>query len=119
MNMGPLFGRIHRVVTKDEILKTIETRYEVKCLGRSNSDTAERFEAAGQTFGLIANSSSPFCQDCDRLRMDARGKIFGCISSTKSFELTGDIRQVLENAMQTKQNHHFTGSPVSMRFIGG
>jgi cyclic pyranopterin phosphate synthase len=48
-----------------------------------------RFEVEGlaATVGLIAPVSHPFCAGCDRLRLDARGRLYPCLRSTEAWAL--------------------------------
>ena len=40
------------------------------------------------TIGLIAPVSHPFCTGCDRLRLDAHGRLYPCLRSTEAWELS-------------------------------
>ena len=76
----------------------------------------------GYRFGIIGNTSLPFCSDCDRLRLDSHGNIYGCLSSARGISVAGtqtNMTSALATAMQMKQNERFTGSPLVMRDIGG
>lgn len=123
MAMGHLHGRAgRRLVTTEQILGAIRNRHEITVLGRKDSDTAGYYRLErGQTFGIIANSSAPFCADCDRLRLDALGRVYGCLSNAKGFALDGtaDTATVLSQAMTLKQKQQFTGSELKMREVGG
>ncbi|MCB1306174.1 MAG: molybdenum cofactor biosynthesis protein MoeA, partial [Leptospiraceae bacterium] len=72
-----------------------------------------------------ANHTEPFCHGCNRIRMDARGNIYGCLSDPTYYQIPDssegqfeEIDRALRNAMQTKKSQ-FTGSSLSMKFIGG
>ena len=55
------------------------------------SGTAERhlFERHGRevVVGFIPTVSSPFCESCDRLRLDGRGRLRGCLRREESTDL--------------------------------
>jgi len=123
MAMGHLHGSAgRRLVTTKQILQQITARHEVTELGRAPSDTTRHYQLdRGQVFGIIANSSIPFCQDCDRLRLDAMGQVYGCLSNPKGINLLGrkQTREVLAEAMALKQADGFTGSELHMREVGG
>lgn len=123
MAMGHLHGRIdRRLVTTEQILRAIRSHYEIVELGRKNFDTARYYQLErGQIFGIIANHSAPFCSDCDRLRLDALGRVYGCLSNLRGIPLDGavDIDEVMRQAMTLKQRQKFIGSALVMREVGG
>ena len=123
MAMGHLHGSAgRRLVTTEQILAGIRRRHEITGLGRKYSDTAAYYRLdRGQIFGIIANSSAPFCADCDRLRLDALGRVYGCLSNANGFALEGaaETATVLSQAMALKQKQQFTGSELKMREVGG
>lgn len=126
MAMGHLHDRSAAYLfTREDILKVIAGRYEFRPLGRAGSATASYWQTdAGHIFGVIANESEPFCGDCDRLRLDSEGNIYGCLSSNHPIALdSGDSEQEwgekLQSALLQKQALRFTGSDLSMLHIGG
>lgn len=128
MNMGPLFRRegiVEEIVSQAEVLRTIEAGAgPLTALERSASATANYWRAPdGQVFGIIANHSAPFCGDCDRLRMDSRGLLYGCLSVNEGIDPgpqdAGRDREFLQKALAQKQDLRFTGSHLSMKAIGG
>jgi len=111
--------------SQQEMLSLIENRHRIVPLQRALSATANYWATdAGQVFGIIANESAPFCGDCDRLRLDSFGNIYGCLSSNTPISLV-DVREgtalheKLQEAMAQKQTLKFTGSELSMMHIGG
>ncbi|MBW4889316.1 radical SAM protein [Mucilaginibacter sp. HMF5004] len=126
MAMGHLFGHANDYkLSQDEILDIIATRYSFNRLERKTSSTANYWQTdEGHVFGIIANDTEPFCMDCNRLRLDAEGNIYGCLSTNKAIALSGDetdaqLQQKLQMAMAQKQDMQFTGSEMSMLHIGG
>lgn len=127
MKMGHLFqGQNELFFAEKEILETISRSYNIQPLERKASDTAHYWSAGGQrTFGIIANESTPFCHDCNRLRMDSRGYFFGCLSNAHGEKLAPFIEdqdlliQKLHQLLLLKQPVKFHGSLLSMRDIGG
>jgi len=111
--------------SQQEMLSLIESRHRIVPLPRELSATANYWATEeGQVFGVIANESAPFCGDCDRLRLDSFGNIYGCLSSNTPISLL-DVREgtaleeKLQEAMAQKQTLKFTGSELSMMHIGG
>jgi cyclic pyranopterin phosphate synthase len=134
MNMGHLkhsAAYARELVTLDEILAEIGTRYEFARTDAPFDSTAIRYEIPGRgVFGVIANESEPFCNACTRLRLSSNGFLYGCLSSTAR----QSIREVLELpdhlalarlqsmlmvALGHKQTRMFRGEVTVMKFIGG
>lgn len=126
MAMGHLHDHAGRyLVTQEEILETIGSRYQLTPQPRAASATARYWNTEeGHCFGIIANETEPFCSDCDRLRLDSSGHIYGCLSSNKPIgldlaETAADWEGKLEQALAQKQPLRFVGSDLSMLRIGG
>jgi cyclic pyranopterin phosphate synthase len=111
----------------EDILSVISNKYPLATSAyRNPSATAKIFQLEnGYEFGIIANESEPFCSDCDRLRLDSSGNIYGCLSEEKS-EFIADIAgneiiltEKLMEALKHKQPLKFKGSPLKMISIGG
>jgi len=111
----------------DNILSMVSTKYPLAASAyRNPSATAKIFQLDnGYEFGIIANESEPFCSDCDRLRLDSSGNIYGCLSEEKSefiSDIAGDeikLSEKLIEALKHKQPLKFKGSPLKMISIGG
>jgi cyclic pyranopterin phosphate synthase len=126
MAMGHLHADADRYLfPQEEILRVIGARYPCEPLPRAAGATARYWKTEnGHVFGIIANESEPFCRDCDRLRLDSSGKIYGCLSSNHPIGLGVDEgddewRDKLQRALSQKQALRFVGSDLSMLRIGG
>lgn len=126
MAMGHLHDHAGRyLVTQEEILQIIGNRYRLIPQPRAVAATARYWNTEeGHSFGIIANESEPFCSDCDRLRLDSSGHIYGCLSSNQPIglglaETATDWDGKLEQALAQKQPLRFVGSDLSMLRIGG
>ena len=126
MAMGHLHQSANRYLfSQKEILELIASRYSFEELPRTSSSTSEYWRtSAGNTFGIIANESEPFCHDCNRLRLDSDGNIFGCLSNNHPISLSGidqsdQLVEKLKEALSQKQAVKFVGSELSMLDIGG
>ena len=124
--MGHLHDRAARhFLSQQEMLGIIGERHLLEPMPRVASATANYWRTAeGHVFGIIANQSQPFCRDCDRLRLDSSGRIYGCLSSNEPIGLDSDDtekewEQKLRQALLQKQPLRFTGSELSMLRIGG
>ncbi|MEM1230424.1 MAG: radical SAM protein [Pseudomonadota bacterium] len=135
MNMGHLRsgnGYQQDFVGMAELLTLIGERYEFVRADAPHDSTAVRFEvpATGGFFGIIANESAPFCQSCTRLRLASNGDLFGCLSNSRSRNITALLdgpreeavpllRELLGDALKDKQDLRFRGEVTVMKFIGG
>lgn len=127
MEMGYMYNQFEkRLFPMQAMLSRINKKYSFSSIGRKPGNTAHYWEMLdGFRFGIIANTSAPFCSDCNRLRLDSNGKLFGCLSNNNGIDIQNDInnydkmRRHLETALAQKQKTHFTGSSLSMKSIGG
>ncbi len=128
MRMGPVREDHEELfLSEAEILAEVLNGDAAEELQRESHATARYWRMrggphAGAIFGIIANHSRPFCGDCDRLRLDAAGNVYGCLSSARGHALPqddADIRTVLRAALADKRRDGFTGSELSMKEIGG
>lgn len=127
MKMGHLYQSVNGLFfSEKEILETIQQKYEITPLPRKQSETANYWQASnGGKFGIIANESTPFCHDCNRLRMDSNGIFYGCLSNAHGEKLTPhlsndeELTAKLIGLLRLKQPVKFHGSELSMRNIGG
>lgn len=126
MQMGHLYHNFDQhFFSEDDILKTLAQEFNFLPLGRDASATAKYWMLEnGFQFGIISNESDPFCNDCNRLRLDSDGNIFGCLSDNTPISLADcldddtEIQLRLQKALQQKKMK-FSGSPLSMLAIGG
>lgn len=126
MAMGHLHDNAPKYLfTQAAMLNIIKEHYSIEPIQRSIASTANYWKThCGNVFGIIANESQPFCKDCNRLRLDSNGNIYGCLSSNHPIALDMDDNDAaliskLQEAMAQKQELKFTGSNLSMLHIGG
>ncbi|MDB5258239.1 MAG: cyclohydrolase [Chitinophagaceae bacterium] len=128
MKMGYYFSNEFEryFYSEADILNTIATEFTYKRELRIEGATANYWETEeGIRFGIIANESSPFCGDCNRLRLDSYGNIFGCLSENSAvsvFDVLDDEDKLVERlrmALSHKQSVQFKGSALQMMAIGG
>ncbi|WP_299250282.1 GTP 3',8-cyclase MoaA [uncultured Cytophaga sp.] len=124
MKMGYLhYNETDHFFSMQEIVDKIASVTSIAKMDRATSNTATYWQTSkGVVFGIIANESEPFCSDCNRLRLDSFGNIYGCISATEGIAINnveGDgLVDSLNRALHQKQQR-FTGSEISMKHIGG
>jgi cyclic pyranopterin phosphate synthase len=91
---GATAWRPEKVVSRQEIIERLEARYGVITpLGERASAPAERFRLGdGTTFGVIASTTRPFCQACDRARLTADGVLLLCLYAQHGTDLRRPLR---------------------------
>jgi len=127
MKMGHLYHSENDLFfSEKEILSVIQEKYAILNIQREHAETAHYWRtSSGGTFGIIANESTPFCHDCNRLRMDSNGIFYGCLSNAHGEKLSAYIdndfllAEKLSELLRLKQPVKFHGSELSMRNIGG
>ena len=127
MKMGHLYHAENGLFfSEKEILNIIQGKYKIEKIQREYASTAHYWRASnGGVFGIIANESTPFCHDCNRLRMDSNGYFYGCLSNSHGEKLSPFIQnnfllaEKLKELLHLKQPVKFHGSELSMRNIGG
>ena len=96
MPIGPMLGLLHeRFFPASEILARLSTRFALRLMSSPSGQPATDYaavsiDAAGPTgvVGLIASTSRPFCAQCRRLRITARGDILSCLFDTPGSSLS-------------------------------
>lgn len=126
MPMGPLHNsRNEMFFSSSEILQSISSKYPIESFPGEDGETSDYWSINGKkAFGIIANDSSPFCSDCNRLRLDSYGNLYGCLSSlipirVKSENSLSEIKAALQLALTHKQPLRFIGNNRTMQSIGG
>ena len=127
MKMGHLYNSKNSLFySEEEILTVIREKYNIEKVAREHAETAHYWRTSmNGIFGIIANESTPFCHDCNRLRMDSKGYFFGCLSNAHGEKLSpfinddDQLTEKLKGLLRLKQPVKFRGSELSMRNIGG
>jgi cyclic pyranopterin phosphate synthase len=83
-----------RVVSRAEMLESLARRYgPIEPLREGGSAPADRYRLPdGYVFGIIASTTAPFCQDCDRSRLTADGMWYLCLYATQGTDLRKALR---------------------------
>lgn len=84
-----------KVMSGREIIDKVASRYPMVPKGRGASQTASLWQFADgrSDLGLITPMSDPFCDDCDRLRLTADGKLLSCLFDTQYHDLRHQLRE--------------------------
>ena len=83
-----------QVVSQAEILKIVADEFgPVSSNEISKHAPAKTFRlSSGQTFGIIASTTKPFCATCDRSRITADGVWYHCLYSPTGINLRDHLR---------------------------
>ena len=83
-----------RVVSGKEIVERVSGKYPMTPRGRGSAETSAlwEFEDGKGSLGLITPMSEPFCDDCDRVRLTADGKLLSCLFDTEYHDLRSLVR---------------------------
>ena len=96
MDVGETNGwKYEEVVSGDEILAILAQEFAlVPRKPAYRGEVAAHWSHAdgAEEIGLIRSVSKPFCQDCQRLRLSADGKIFTCLFAASGHDLRGILR---------------------------
>jgi GTP 3',8-cyclase len=102
---GATAWRPDAVVSKAEMLSRLAAHYgEVRPVDEPGSSApAVRFRLPhGQTFGIIASTTEPFCKTCDRGRLTADGVFLLCLYAQHGTDLRRPLRAGASNATLSK-----------------
>jgi cyclic pyranopterin phosphate synthase len=125
-----------KVLTGEEIRLVIAAHWELVEEPREPSATARswRFADGAGRLGFVNPVSEPFCDDCDRIRITADGKLRTCLFSLNETDLltplrTGatddDLEELVRAAVWRKELKHKVNDPGfvqplrTMSAIGG
>ena len=89
-----------QVVTRTEILAALAKRYgKIGPIVEESTAPAERHTLPdGTAFGIIASTSRPFCQSCDRSRLTADGQWYLCLYAQQGIDLRKPLREGASDA---------------------
>jgi cyclic pyranopterin phosphate synthase len=82
-------------LSADEALQSLEAEFtNLGPLPRSSTARRHRLSVDGreQAIGFITNMSHPFCEGCDRTRLDSRGRLYACLRTVHGVDLLTPYR---------------------------
>lgn len=103
--------QMENVFTLEKIINRVKERYDIIPVPKPIHETAKSFLIPGYkgNFAVISTMSSPFCSDCNRMRLTADGKLKNCLfSDTETDILTAyrggqDIRSLIHKNISNKK----------------
>ena len=108
-----------KTFSQNNIIETLTHSFSLQKIN-SDSSTAEyfRIEGAKGKIGTISTLSHPFCDDCNRIRVTADGKIKNCLFGSNEIDLIRphnekkNIRDIIIQALDKKPLRHGGNSPM-------
>lgn len=109
-------------VGKEEILQTIGNAFgEIEGLKNPKHSTSTNFKVKGHkgSFGIVSTITNPFCDECNRIRLTADGKMKNCLFATSETDLLTPLRKgekmetIILDAIKSKK-HSRDGMEVKM-----
>lgn len=128
MPYGEWADRADAVVPVGEVIARIEARGAVADRGPEGSGPARYWRVPGApgTVGVISPVTAKFCEGCNRIRLNARGELRGCLldegmTSVKEALKLGDdaVRAVFRRVLAEKPEKHYDLRTFHMSTIGG
>ncbi len=101
MDVGGATGwSMAKVISRDGMLDMIGRWYGgVEPVQEQSSAPAQRYRLPdGTTFGIIASTTAPFCNTCDRSRLTADGLWYLCLYGKEGIDLREPLRRGLSDA---------------------
>jgi cyclic pyranopterin phosphate synthase len=91
---GATHWSMDRVVSRQQMLEALAAHYgPVTPLHEGTSAPADRYRLSdGTVFGIIASTTAPFCEACDRSRLTADGLWYLCLYATAGTDLRKALR---------------------------
>ena len=97
MDVGTTNGwRMDDVVPAQEIIKTLHAVHPlIPADPHYRGEVARRYlyKDGGGEIGVIASVTQPFCRDCTRIRLSAKGGLYTCLFGIKPFDLRAMLRE--------------------------
>ncbi|MGB3946811.1 MAG: GTP 3',8-cyclase MoaA [Bacteroidia bacterium] len=82
------------VFSYQEMLEKITRKHNVLKLADALNDTTKKYKIDGckGSFAFISTITAPFCDNCNRLRLTADGKVKNCLFDTKEIDILSALR---------------------------
>ena len=103
--------QMNKVVPYRKMLDKIEAIYPIEKLEDGIHSTTKSYRVKGfqGTFAVISSVTAPFCQNCNRIRLTADGKLKNCLFSQNEVDILSpfrkgnDIRPLILNCISKKE----------------
>ena len=106
------------------MIAELERKYLLQSVKTERDSTAFKYQIDHQALiGIIASESRPFCGDCSRIRLDAKGILRACMMHENGVSLKGlqtqDYGPLMERLLATKPMDRIEFVNRDMFQIGG
>lgn len=110
-----------KTFSEDDIIRQLSERYKLTPVDFTSNETANYYrinEGIGK-IGIISSISKPFCNNCNRIRVMADGKMKNCLFGNKEFDLIeahrkgNDLKQAIQQALAQKDLYHGGNSSIN------
>jgi len=125
MRLGQVYEDHQKLfISQTEILDNIRPHHKVTSLPVPSDSTATMYLIDDKIkIGFIASETTPFCADCNRLRMDSTGQLRTCLFDQKTFDSKNlneaELSDLLQTLLCQKPLKRASGNPTGMNLIGG
>ncbi len=97
MDVGRSNGwRMDDVVPASEIVARVNAELPIEpAEANYRGEVAQRWRYVdgGGEIGIVSSVTQPFCRDCTRARLSARGELYTCLFATKGYDLRSLVRE--------------------------
>ncbi|MEP4533033.1 MAG: GTP 3',8-cyclase MoaA [Cyclobacteriaceae bacterium] len=83
-------------ISEEDILRIAEDKFgQITTLDNPKHSTSRNFQIEGfkGSFGIVSTITNPFCDDCNRIRLTADGKMKNCLFATSEADLLTPFRK--------------------------
>ena len=112
---GATAWSMDRVMSRDDMLKALTAHYgSIEAVQEVSSAPADRYRLPdGTIFGIIASTTAPFCESCDRSRLTADGMWYLCLYAGRGIDLrralrggasAGEIEALIRSTWQARRD---------------
>ena len=125
MNIGPMYQKNRAYfISADEMRSRIEQSEKLSQIDVPKDSTSISYRSSsGAQIGFIASESKPFCSNCSRLRLTAKGQLRACLMSVDGKSLLGQKLEaypgLLKSVMELKPFTRLENINQPMYQIGG
>ncbi len=104
-------------VSGEWIHDRIASAYQIETSMRVTGDVDRRFTIEGHagSVGIIEGNTRSFCEDCRRLRLNARGEFRTCLYGTPE----ADLREALRSGASDSEVHQVIAAAIGRRLEDG
>jgi cyclic pyranopterin phosphate synthase len=110
----------NKVYTWQQILSQVQQEFNYIPIPGKIHDTDKKYSIPGHagTFAVISPMSSPFCGDCNRMRLTSDGKMKNCLFSTGETDLLTPLRNGKDITALIRESVHSKHEKLGGQFSG-